>query len=60
MDKEEKPKIPEGYRELPVGESTKAGDLKWFPETKKWREVAPGAKHRVSTLRKGWYCRKLD
>jgi hypothetical protein len=60
MDKNEKPKIPDGYREVLVGEPVKAGDLKWDPAAKKWHEIAQQVNISVRTNRAGWYCRKIN
>lgn len=59
MDQNQKPKIPEGYRELAVREAIQAGDLTWEPFKKQWIEIADSTIS-VTKLREGWYCRKID
>jgi CxxC motif-containing protein len=60
VEKNKKPKLPDGMREIPVGEPVKAGDLKWDPAAKKCREIVQTVNISVTTPREGWYCRKIE
>ena len=57
--KRQKPKIPKGYREVPVLESIESGDLRWNPVKNDWVVIAPGVNIAVLTRWAGWYCRKI-
>ena len=57
----QKPKIPEGYREVLGRESIKPGDRKWDPAKNKWYEISvSGGERSPLTLRRGCYCRKIN
>lgn len=58
-DKTQKPKLPDGMREVRVGEMIRVGDYKWDDDARTWREIVSAVNIRVLPQRAGFYCRNL-